>query len=252
MNYKYLGVMLLVIIATAGLVFISSDDIGSVSNLGQTEDLVINTRIPAITGQFPCYKVLSEDREKVSSPDIMDTKDTIPSEKESLEIASQFIEKHGGLPEDAYFYGVESLYLKQINKSGGEPVVEAEHPLMVEVIYKRSINGMPVVGPGDTITISLGENGEVTSFSKSWRILEEIGTKEVISGEEAIEKLKAGQIMRNPIGENSPVVEVHKAELGYFSATPDSEQEYYEPVWIFKGVARNGDNVTRIVEGLAK
>lgn len=119
---------------------------------------------------------------------------------------------------------MESLYLKPINKSSGEPVVEAEYPVMTEVTYKQNINGMPVVGPDDTITISLGENGEVTYFSKSWRMLEEVGTKEMISGEKAIEKLKAGQIMRNPVGEISPVVEIHKAEIGYFSATPDTEQ----------------------------
>ncbi|WP_129597370.1 hypothetical protein [Methanohalophilus profundi] len=252
MNYKYFGVMLLVVAAMAGLIFVATDDNDSVASLGQTEDIIINTQIPATTGQLPFYKVLYEELEEKSSPDIMDTKDSILSEKESLEIASQFIQKHGGLPEDAYFYGVESLYLKQINKSSGEPVVEAEYPVMTEVTYKRNINGMPVVGPGDTITISLGENGEITYFSKSWRMLEEIGTMEVISGEEAIEKLKAGQIMRNPVGETSPAVEIHKIELGYFSATPDSEQEYYEPVWIFRGVNRNGDNVTRIVGGVAK
>ncbi|WP_462273110.1 hypothetical protein [Methanohalophilus sp.] len=83
-------------------------------------------------------------------------------------------------------------------------------------------------------------------------MLEEIGTKKVISGEKAIEKLKAGQIMRNPVGETSPVVEIHKAEIGYFSATPDSDQEYYEPVWIFRGTDDHGNNVTRIVDGVAK
>ncbi|ATU08468.1 two-component system regulatory protein YycI [Methanohalophilus portucalensis] len=131
-------------------------------------------------------------------------------------------------------------------------MVEAEYPVMNEVTYKKNINGMPVEGPGDTITVSLGENGEVTYFSKSWRTLEEIGTTEVISGEEAIDKLKAGQIMRNTVGKTSPVIEIHKAEIGYFSATPDSEQEFYKPVWIFKGVNSNGGNVTRIVGGVAK
>jgi hypothetical protein len=252
MNYKLLGIMLLVVTSMAGLVFISDNDIKSVSGLGQTEEFIINTTIPATTGQFPCYKVLYEEREEEGSPDMMDTKDSIPSEEESLEITSQFIQKYGGLPEDAYLYDVNSLYLKQINKSSGEPVVEAEYPIMVEVTYNRRIDGMPVVGSGDTITVSLGENGEIIYFSKSWRILEEAGVMDVISGEEAIGKLKSGQVMNNPMGDISSVVEIQKAEIGYFSATPDTEQEYYEPVWIFTGVDSYGDNVISIVKGVAE
>jgi regulatory protein YycI of two-component signal transduction system YycFG len=111
---------------------------------------------------------------------------------------------------------------------------------------------MPVVGSGDTITVSLGENGEIIYFSKSWRILEEAGVMDVISGEEAIGKLKSGQVMNNPMGDISSVVEIQKAEIGYFSATPDTEQEYYEPVWIFTGVDSYGDNVISIVKGVAE
>lgn len=82
-EYKYVGVMLLVVTAMAGLIFLPNGDSASVVSLGQTEEIIISAPIPATTGLLPCYTVLYEEREEESSPNIMDTKNSIPSEKES-------------------------------------------------------------------------------------------------------------------------------------------------------------------------
>ncbi|MDK2939543.1 MAG: hypothetical protein PWQ51_1708 [Methanolobus sp.] len=237
-------------IATIGFSFVSDDMNHSVSKLGQNEEIKISATIPNTTTQIPYYKVLSESREKKSSSNLMDTKESILSEKEAVESANEFIQKNGGLPEDAYLYNVQSLYAKQINTSTGQKIVEAEYPIMTEVTYKRKINGFPVVGPGDTITISYGENEEMLYYSKGWRILEEEGTKEIMDAEKAIEKLKKGDTITKTVGGNIPIVEIVDMEIGYFAPDPDSEVEYYEPIWIFKGKDNKGNNVTRYIEGL--
>jgi regulatory protein YycI of two-component signal transduction system YycFG len=108
------------------------------------------------------------------------------------------------------------------------------------------------VGPGDTITVSLGENDEVIYFFKTWRELEQVGEMSIIDVDTAIKNLQEGKTTRKPAGIDYPMVEISEMEVGYFSDASDNEQEFYKPVWIFRGTDDHGNNVTKYVNGVAK
>jgi hypothetical protein len=161
-------------------------------------------------------------------------------------------EYKGQLPEDSYLSDVEVLYLKTINTSTGQDIVEKEEPVLVEVSYNRQINGVPVVGPGDFITVSLGDDGEIIYFFKTWRELEIAGEVSIIDANTAIKNLQEGKTIQKPAGSERPIVEINDIKIGYFSDVTGSNQDFYKPVWIFKGIDDRGYEVVKCVDGVAK
>lgn len=214
--------------------------------LGLSEEIIIKAPIPDAE-EYPYYKVIYEEHEIWSKPELMKPKESLPSDEDALKIADQYVQDHGGFPEGAYLNSVESLSVWSVNKMTNEVI--KKDPIIVEVTYNRLLNEIPVVGPGDTICVSIGEDGEILYFFRTWRLLEERGYKEMIPAQKAIELLRNGEVIEKSIG-NSGHIDINKIEVGYFSENSGNEQEFYEPVWIFRGVDSQGNNVTRVVKGV--
>ncbi len=121
-----------------------------------SDDIVLKTELPEAPATMPIYKVIDNGTVSYCKPDMMHVKKNLPSEKEAIDSAKERLEKYGGIPEDAVLTGVETNYLYGMNTKTGE-VVE-KHPLSVDVKFEREINGMPVVGAGGEIDISLGRD----------------------------------------------------------------------------------------------
>jgi regulatory protein YycI of two-component signal transduction system YycFG len=251
MKLKYLLPILLLIVAIIATVAVSNMNNSVTGVLGMSDDITIKAQIPETSSSVPYYKVVSEENENEQKSGLMKVRESLPSEKEAVAIADQYLRDKGSFPEDASISNIETITMQERDTSSGEGVVVGEYPLFVEVSYDRHINGMPVVGPGDSITVSLGDDGEVIYYAKYWRKLEQVGNVEVISGDKAIEKLNRGETIVQEAGYGGSI-EINNIELGYFSNGAGDEQEFYEPVWIFRGVDSYGYNVTKVVKGVAE
>ena len=214
--------------------------------LGLSDEIVINASIPD-SQEYPYYRVVDEEHEIWSKPELMKPKESLPSDEDALRIADQYILEHGGFPEGAYLEGVDSVYVWSVNKMTNEVI--KRDPIIVEVTYNRFVDDVQVFGPGDAICIAIGENGEILYFSRTWKILEYAGNKKMIPVKMAIDMLRKGDVIESSIG-SSGHIEINKIEVGYFSENSGTEQEFYDPVWIFRGVDSQGKDVTRIVKGV--
>lgn len=250
---KMMVSMFLLLIMAAGIIHFMPNSERNVSGeLGMSENIIMTAQVPDVKDTVPYYKVIKEERIHESESNIMSPKKSVPSEDEAIKIANEYLQHNDYLPEDAYRFNVQTLYVETINTSTGEDVVEREEPVLVEVSYSRRIGEFPVVGPGDTITVSLGENGKVIYFFKTWRELEQVGEMPIIDANTAIKNLQEGKTIRKSADIDYPVVEISEMEVGYFSNVSDIEQEFYKPVWIFRGTDDHGNNVTKYVNGVAK
>lgn len=218
--------------------------------LGLSEDVSINAPMPA-TKEYPRYKVLNEDFDRVHESGFTGTRESLPSEEEAIKFATEYVQKHGGIPDGAYLSNVETQYVDLMETRDGEPVVVERHPEYIIVDFRRQIDGLQVAGSGDSITLFIGDDGEILYFFKTWRELEELGNVEMISAEEATEKLKRGETLKDTAGDSGSI-EINQIEVGYYSEVKGYEQKFYEPVWIFKGVDSHGYNVTKVVKGFVE
>jgi len=198
----------------------------------------------------PYYRVLNEDRDIKALPDFMDPQNNIPSEEEAKIIADSYVKSHGGLPEDAFIKYVEQQYLEKINQKTGELV--EKYPLVTEVNYARVVNGMEVTGLGDFIMVSIGEDGNVLCYMRTWRTLQEAGEIDIISSEQALTKLESGQVIQKPVSPYRDPLTIEEVSLGYYSEAIGEYQEFYMPVWIFKGTDSKGENIKITVEALTR
>jgi hypothetical protein len=236
---KKLGICLLVgiiAITLSSYGIVTMNDLQPVSfGSGGSHSIVIKAELPEALDTMPYYRVVNEDYDKPSLQELRrelrQKPQKRPSREEAVRIAEEYIESHGGMPDDAVFDDVIIGYLM---KSGED--IEKRH-VKQQVWYHRVFNGMPVVGPGDAIRIAIGDNGTIVGFLKSWRELEYAGEREIVNASEAVERLQAGKTVYN-LSAPPSTIEIDRMELGYYSAMPRVKQEYYEPVWIFHGTGR--------------
>ena len=156
--------------------------------------------------------------------------ETPPTEEEAVLIAQEYLEFHDLLPEDAVLEYVE---MNVVTMSSEEGKVVKETPLSVSVSYIREINGLPVVGPADTLWVEIAKNNEVVFCFKRWRNLSQFGEVNITSPEEAYEKLTDGKVLGKHFGIEP--FEIYNISLGYYSYIEPESQEFYKPVWIFYG-----------------
>ncbi len=245
---RVLLLLILIILLVSSLFLYKSkfSDKDSDSKLGGFSQIKFSINYSSIDypRELVYYKVVDEVwEENFSSQDLVNSSGGLLSEDEAILIAEDYIMSHGGLPGEAILDNVETQYVEKrtIGEAEGERI-----PLFVEVTYHRVINGTPVVGPGDFIMVTINEDGDVTGYMKSWRILEPTGIVDVISPEEATKKLKD----KETIGDSSysyPIV-INKVYLGYYSQSPGEKQGFYKPVWVFQGVDYYGETIRLYVD----
>lgn len=211
------------------------------SPIGQVK---LSTELPKEPAKLPVYKVVGDESRFVRSSNLWQPRD-LPSEAEAIKLAPKLAEKYGGIPKDAKLIHVETVYLVGYNLSTKKE--EERIPMFISLVYKREIDGLPVVGPGGEINIDLGNN-EVLTFLKIWRKLEYVGEVKIISAEKAFEKLKRGEVVNKPV---SPLkLEVIQIKPGYYAKGLGEKQEYYKPVWVFYCKDELSNNVTLAVKAV--
>ncbi|MFZ3059715.1 MAG: hypothetical protein WA102_08240 [Candidatus Methanoperedens sp.] len=160
---------------------------------------------------------------------VMKPSASLPPESEAIKIAQEFLKSHSITLNDASIE-TETIYLNKLNVETNQ--ILDKIPMMVQVKFRRNINGMPVVGPGGKVIVDVGNNGEPIYLFKNWRQLEPAGTSGIIPFSRAVEKLSRLEVKDVPV---TPLksIEIVGAKLGYYEADSTEEQKVYTPVWIF-------------------
>lgn len=233
MSLKYLLVIGLIVSISGAVV---------ASDLYRTPRVILNTEIPIAPTTVAYFRVINEERDFYISNDLMKPKTSLPSNETALKIVKEFISKRGGLPRDAKLSKIERVMLKALNVKTGEII--DQKPLFVSIKYKRELNGLPVIGPGDEIEIAVAS--DILYYSKKWRKVEYAGKINIITAKEALKKFEKGSMINKPMGVAYPLT-VYDIKLGYYS---DGKQKYYYPVWIFYCKDKLGNYLKLAVEAV--
>jgi hypothetical protein len=240
---KKLGICLLVgviAIALSSYGIVKMNDLQPVSfGFGGSHGVTIDAELPEAPETMPYYRVVYEDYDFVVSQEgVGRVREFLPSEDEAVRFAEEYIELHGGMPDDAVFGGVSTVYSTLYRDS---EVVEKK-PVVVRVGYHRVFDGVSKAGPGDTIEVVIGNNGTIIGFLKSWRELEYAGERKIVTASEAVERLQRGETAYKRLGPLD-TIEIDNISLSYYSHVPDERQDFYEPVWVFRGNDSDGYKV---------
>lgn len=212
-----------------------------------SETLSIEAHAPDVLDKYPVYKVLNESVLHEENSNRFRIRSSVPDEEEAKELADSYLISIDELPDDSYIDSVNTMQIEYLNNESSSTGIDAVDPMFVEVSYSRLIDGYPVVGPGDSITLSFGDDGELLSFFKTWREFERSGDIAIVPVEKAIERLKDGNgILPGGKLSSTPTV-INDIRIGYYSEKSGVDQEYYYPVWILKGTDRDGRPVEKYV-----
>jgi len=216
-------------------------------NTGPSTDLAAYDRtitldvlLPASPVTVPLYRVVSVEQYSAGTGTALTVKKEIPAVGEAPGLAEKALVAYGGLPADAVLERTEQVFMKKYNLM--TETVEEQYPQYTQVIYRQYVNGSPVMNSG--LSVLLGEGGELLDISKDWSTLAPAGEVPVISAEEAMEKLRARDLLR-PIQSSLDGYHITRVQSGYYvrafdtrfpyAPGPETPPDTVIPVWIFYG-----------------
>lgn len=92
-----------------------------------------------------------------------------------------------------------------------------------------------IIGGVSRIIVSIGDDGEIYEISKYYRDFVKAGSKEVISVDTALEKVRHGDAAFT-LGETVEHAVLTNAALTYWEDSGDIHvRSYLRPVWVFEG-----------------
>ena len=152
------------------------------------------------------------------------------------------------LPDGYLYSGMSFLTRQQLSERG--PMGRAEN-MMGIAKYSRTLEGLPVEGAGSTITVLLGDGGQVQGYTKVSRIIGDRmavasvtprradRTYELLVPEEAFRLLQEKGLTTEIADVDKAVVtDVH---LAYYETSGDERQDVTEPIYVFSGLATGPD-----------
>jgi hypothetical protein len=187
----------------------------------------------------------------------------LPDEEEAEQIAKEFLTENELMP--TLLQGEAMITAKILTVAGARPAVKGrapgqnDNPVAFDkfkvVTFTRQINGLPVVGPGSKIVVTLGEGGDVESLIRRWRSFTPPVTTaaksarrstkattrlpEVITPQAALDGMKA-RLSRQFPGKSPTQLEamIQDMDLAYY----DSNVGAIQPVYVFR--LNLGSNIT--------
>ena len=204
------------------------------------ENIIINAEVPPHSESFTVYTGTYRQGDKIKRVYGDWTNTSIKNETPAdvaPELARRALEPVGGLPSDAILAYSKVNYAETGNPYTGE--VYKREPTSTFVFFERAINGTPIVGMSDGISVIFGGDGEVLEIRKHWRTLEYAGTVPIISVDEAIKKLEHREIINPPQGPEDAVVT--SISIRYYAKSWSSDEILLEPVWDFYAIMPSGN-----------
>lgn len=193
------------------------------------ESININT----ISGGFR-YSIPSKEGRSVTYQPLL------PSYNEAKKIADTYLEERNLFRDDFTFEKVE-VGDSQEKWRAGDTKPLAHYDINLNVIYQRTINGIPTT---DGITVTIGENGEVVGLTYSARAIEEkpFRNVKIITPEEAYNQLVEGNVLIKPLPGTDSTIRITNVSLYYYMKARNSEPEFVLPIYIFSGIEPSYDS----------
>ncbi len=155
----------------------------------------------------------------------------LPSPEEADKIAREYLTKFNLMP-------LNEREIQLVHKGGlratsvidgkkGGPIIDK----MITLTYGRVIDGVPVVGPGSKLVISVGNGGEITGVVKRWREINlltktQLRPEQVVSQAEAQSELR--RLMVTEFGQEA-TYEIKSSGRAYY----DGNGKTLQPVFIY-------------------
>lgn len=167
------------------------------------------------------------------------------SEAEARQICESYLIKFGLMPaEGAVFEGVHQVRDAAVGEGGN-----ATHERVVEtaVVFRRTVGGIPVVGPGSSIFVYLDNDGQVSGVYKNWREIEAVpvGVVRTIGTDSIVKQVRS----RFKKGADL-TVNVVAFRFGYLDLGPDEAQSYLQPVFLLSQEIVGGFGTAQVVDVL--
>jgi len=207
-------------------------------HIAYNNSVTLAVALPSSPPVVPAYRVSNVKKLSFSSAKTPEKKAHIPSERDAPALAARDLAPYGGLPPDAGLEVSQQVFWNTYNGTTGR--VEEKFPQYTRVIFRKQVNGLPVMGT--MIETRLGADGEILDLAKTWCTLDATGEIPIITAEEALEKLNRQDLLEKYqccISDNT----ITRVELGYYVDLhlPDASVQPVSPdtctpVWIFYGV----------------
>lgn len=158
-----------------------------------------------------------------------------PEPDAAAELARRVLDEHGLGDESARRASVTPLEVSRIERDGREPAGKPEtRTVAVHVNYAFELDGLPVLGPGAKIQVTLGHEGELLECLRFWRRPEQLDAMPVIEPAEAVKRLRRDPAYASLKPDGAKVV-FHEATLAYLALPPRELQGYLLPVYAYRG-----------------
>jgi hypothetical protein len=155
----------------------------------------------------------------------------------AAERAADLLEEHGLADRSARMTSVTALEVARADrdehKRGHDPELRA---VAAQVNYAFELDGLPVVGAGAKIQVTLGGEGELWECLRFWRQADPVETLPLIGAAEAFERLQRDPAYAALDGDAASVT-FDEVRLGYLALPPREIQGYLLPVYICRGTA---------------
>lgn len=164
-----------------------------------------------------------------------------PSEDEAVGIA------------DAFFEGAGLRQGLEFVETGVQESI-GSRDLTRYVAYQTRLGGLPLLGPGAKISVTVGPKGEIIR-AKHWVVPSAEGPSvKLRMVDAAIADVSAGKGLP-PVRMSSEDVEaitMTDVSLAYWAEPAPAAADYYAPVYVFSVQSKNGDRGQWIVSALAQ
>jgi hypothetical protein len=118
-----------------------------------------------------------------------------------------------------------------------------ERAIDVGVAFHRTVDGVPVDGPGGKLIVYLDRKGELTGFDRIWRPISGVRAKiEELRDPKAAEE----DLLRYWKGHDAGRIEVHGIRFGYFELGYRDAQRVLQPAYVMPLTLVSGDDRIRM------
>ncbi len=163
----------------------------------------------------------------------------LPPKEEAIKAAETFLRENQLLPRDrsqlklAHYGGLRSSSVIDGQKAGA--IVDK----LITLSYSRTVDGMPVLGPGSKIVANVGEEGQIVGLVHRWRELN-AQSRAPVRREEMFSSEEAESMARRQIQEQYGQ-DINYKILGSSKAYYDNNAKLLQPVYAFETEIRVKD-----------
>jgi hypothetical protein len=136
---------------------------------------------------------------------------------------------------DGAQYAVHSVAEAEVLVSRGRDRAPERFVTDLQVNFRFDIGGLPLIGPGAKMQVSVGHEGEVRGAYRFWREHRPMKEARIAPAEQACEHFRRHPMFAR-LKDGAAKAHVHSLRLGYFAEPPTEAQHVLLPTYEFRGV----------------